>query len=64
MTVRQENCVNNFREEIDSSLETRELPLKIDHLKRAINILKVLKGEFYDEEEVYDRIFKNFCIGK
>lgn len=65
--VRQINLVNESLKSIEKSLEDIEKEIPIDmleiHLRHAFDVLGTLIGETY-EDELVDKLFKNFCLGK
>ncbi len=65
--VRQINLVSESLKSIEKSLEDIEKEIPIDmleiHLRHAFDVLGTLIGETY-EDELVDKLFKNFCLGK
>ena len=47
-----------------SASEYEDNVLRSEQLKYAIKELRKIRGECYNIEEIYDRVFANFCIGK
>ncbi len=65
--IRQINLVTESLKSIEHSLEDIEKEIPIDmleiHLRHAFDTLGTLIGETY-EDELIDKLFKNFCLGK
>jgi tRNA modification GTPase len=65
--IRQINLVNEALNEIKTAIEASDNLIPVDmleiHLKNAWNSLGILIGETY-EDELIDKLFKNFCLGK
>lgn len=65
--VRQISLVKECLENIEKVLEDIESAIPIDmleiYLRNAFNKLGILIGETY-EDELIDKLFKNFCLGK
>lgn len=65
--IRQINLVKEARKEIDQAIEDADKNIPIDmleiHLRTAWEKLGILIGETY-EDELIDKLFKNFCLGK
>lgn len=65
--VRQISLVSESLKSIEKSLEDIEKEIPIDmleiHLRHAFDSLGTLIGETY-EDELIDKLFKNFCLGK
>ncbi len=65
--VRQITLVNNALENIQTAIQDAEKEIPIDmleiHLRNAFDELSILIGEKY-EDELVDKLFKNFCLGK
>jgi tRNA U34 5-carboxymethylaminomethyl modifying GTPase MnmE/TrmE len=38
--------------------------MQVEFLKAAMLELKTLKGEIFNIDKIYDRIFSTFCVGK
>lgn len=65
--IRQINLVNKALEDINTALEENKKQIPVDILETYIRssweTLGVLIGENY-EDELIDKLFKNFCLGK
>lgn len=65
--VRQITLVSNALENIKQAIEDADKEIPVDmleiHLRNAFDNLGILIGEKY-EDELIDKLFKNFCLGK
>ena len=65
--VRQITLVTESLDSIKQVLEDIEIHIPVDmleiHLRNAFDKLGILIGETY-EDELIDKLFKNFCLGK
>ena len=65
--IRQIDLVSKSLEHLEEALKDIEKKIPIDmieiHLRNAFDHLGKLIGECY-EDELIDKLFKNFCLGK
>lgn len=61
---RQLNCLKDCKQNLIDALKQRDNLLKLEYLKLSIMDLKKIRGEYNNIEDIYDRVFKKFCIGK
>jgi tRNA modification GTPase len=65
--IRQINLVNNALNEITTAINEADNLIPVDmleiNLRNAWKNLGILIGETY-EDELIDKLFKNFCLGK
>ncbi len=61
---RQKNLIESSLESLRKTIDCKDMVIAVEHLKDANQCLKRIRGESFDMEEIYDRIFANFCVGK
>ncbi len=65
--VRQINLVEKALKEIEEAIKENQNNIPVDiiesYIRESWNILGILIGETY-EDELIDKLFKNFCLGK
>lgn len=65
--VRQITLVTNALDNIKNAIEDANKEIPVDmleiYLRNAFDELGILIGEKY-EDELVDKLFKNFCLGK
>ena len=64
LNERQASCLKDCKQHLIQALEQDDNLLKVEHLKNAVKSLKKIRGEYNNIEDIYDRVFAKFCIGK
>lgn len=64
LNERQALCLKDCKQHLIQALEQDDNLLKVEHLKNAVKSLKKIRGEYNNIEDIYDRVFAKFCIGK
>lgn len=64
LNERQVSCLKDCRQHLIDALRQDDNILKVEHLKDSIKSLKRIRGEYNNIEDIYDRVFSKFCIGK
>lgn len=64
MNERQSSCLKKCLRDLINSLSLKDKVLIVEQLKSALKALRKIKGEYYNIDEVYEKVFANFCIGK
>ena len=64
LNERQTSCLNECLKDLVSAEKCKDNVILAEHLKSALKSLRKISGESYNIEEIYDKIFSNFCVGK
>ena len=64
LNERQVSCLNDCKQHLIYALKQDDNLLKVEHLKNSIKSLKRIRGEYSNIEDIYDRVFAKFCVGK
>ena len=64
LNERQNSCLRECLYHLKNAAELHDEILIVEQLKYSLKSLRKIRGEYYNIEEIYDRVFANFCIGK
>lgn len=64
MNERQSTCLKECLRNLKYSADVKDNVLVVEQIKYALKALRKIRGEYYDIDEIYEKIFANFCIGK
>ena len=64
LNERQSSCLNDCKQHLIDALKQDDNLLKVESLKSSVKSLKRIRGEYNNIEDIYDRVFAKFCIGK
>ena len=64
MNERQSSCLKECLQDLRYSVCLKDKILIVEQLKSAFKALRKIRGEYYHIDEIYEKVFANFCIGK
>ena len=64
LNERQSSCLNDCKQHLIDALKQDDNLLKVESLKSSVKSLKRIRGEYNNIEDIYDRVFAKYCIGK
>lgn len=64
LNERQVSCLKDCSQHLIAALNQDDNILKVEHLKNSVKALKRIRGEYNNIEDIYDKVFAKFCVGK
>lgn len=64
MNIRQKGCLQDCLRHLENALESKDDLVKVEFIKKSLQSLRQIRGQYYNVEEIFDKIFSKFCIGK
>ena len=64
MNERQSSCLKECLKDLRYSVCLKDNVLIVEQLKSALKALRKIRGQYYNIDEIYEKVFANFCIGK
>ena len=61
---RQKGCLHDSLQHLEDAFKSKDELLKVELIKKSLQSLRQIRGEYNNVEEIFDKIFSKFCIGK